>query len=269
MHCRGHWIIVIIMVMGMGLGCRAMRDKGGPTPAPAPSESPKPVAASPTPPVPVQVSPPPILPKDIDSKDYFRIDLLREGLGRSIVPLLNPSHLSFDKLTEKSASSPNFLLESGNLRFDQVLGGISPGESAVHLDGPYQKLSTSSGSQVISFGPVTVNLNVHNLNVSSACGYRVSLTGQVRCTLSGVFDGSTQMVDATGQCMTHSNGTLDNLRVDVGSGNIHTVRYAVGVKIHGSPLDWKAYTWSGSPHVNGLSAKLPTTTESQYECEKQ
>lgn len=266
---RFFWTSLLLVATLLSVGCRAMSDKAGsaPSASPAPTGAPpKPTAPPPKPAAPSQSSPTPKPSKDIDFKENFRKDLLREALGRASLALLNSANLVYEKTSDKGAATPNFWTEFGKIRFDQVLGTVASGASTLHIGGPYHRVVTTSGPQVTSFGPLAVDLSAHDLGVASTCGHDILVNGAVRCTVSGVYDHSSQVMDASGQCMTHTGGVLDNLRLDIGGG-IHTARYVLSIKAHGNPLSWSSYTWTGMAYINGLKTELPDTSSKTYKCD--
>lgn len=171
------------------------------------------------------------------------------------------------KTTAKGANDPNITIEGGGLVFNQVLKGEGDGQGAIHAAGTYQKLDTVSGGTAIYTNPVAIDFNFDRFQIKSECYGTISLTGKIHCTLNATYTYGANILSGTGQCMTHTNGILDNLRVGVGA-NLHKVRYVLGFKIQGSPKDWKAYQWVGSAYVDGIKVDFTQFNETPNTCDK-
>lgn len=240
--------VCILVVLFGSVGCRAFKESD-PPPAQAPSEPP---ASAPQPdtskPLPQSAPPPePNNPQPIDNNDGFKIDLLREALGRGILPTIDTALITLKEASTAGSKDPNISSESGKLEFKQ--GGIS-------ASGNYNKLGTGTGSQVVAVSSALIDFDLAAHSVTSLCGHALLLTGKVRCTLTGVYSSTSKVLDAAGYCFTHQGGISDNLSIAIGTES-HKVRYNLSYKVKGDPLNFENYTWVGMALVDGQSYKMP------------
>lgn len=243
-------------------GCRAISKGDTPTAPvtpPASAGESKPTPTLPPTPTPQTTT--------SDSKDTPPSLILREAVGQNIINLINGELLVLQKNTQKGGSDPNITLDGGKFEFNQPLQGDTGGPGQIHATGTYQKLGTTSGDTAIYTSPTTIDFNFEGLQVKSGCYGNLFLTGNVHCTLSANYAYGTHTLNGTGQCMTHTNGILDNIRLDIG-GNTHKVRYVLGFKVHGDPLDWKAYLWTGTAFVGGIAVDITQLNDPLNICNK-
>ncbi len=255
-------LLIGIGIVALVSGCRALSNDGSPGaqpsgPAPA-TQEPKPVLA---PPAANET-------KSIDNKDVFDVWVLREALGQTLLPLIDGQLVTFQKNpAKKEAQDPNFSMESGKLEFNQTLQGEGGGQAKIHGGGGYQKLTSVSGETILYAHPATIDFNFNKLQIKSECYNTMTLAGKVRCSLSATYTHGSHTLVGSGQCMTHNNGILDNLNLDI-AGSPHKVRYVLGFKVNGNPGDWRAYQWVGVAFVSGLKTDLTPLNDLQNTCSK-
>lgn len=260
-------LTLVTLLIGTFCGCRAMSKGGGP---PAPEQN----AGTPTPPAatPQESKPaPPTVPtpqtqtnRPSDVADVF---VLQAALGREFLPLIDGGLLIFEKAATKGTETPNILLEGGKMTLNQSLQKTEGGQGTIAATGAYQKLGTTSGETALYANKVIIDFNFNALQIKSPCDDTISLSGNLRCTLNGTYTYGTHILNGSGQCMTHSGGSLDNLRLDI-NGTPHKVRYNLGYKVNGDPSDWRSYQWSGAAFVGGIKADLTHLANQQDNCNK-
>lgn len=259
-----YWgVVAALMLSSVGVnGCRALKDDA---PGKAPASTPSAPAVSSPAAAPTTPPPPPPL-ATLDTTAPFRLDVLRESLGRSILKEINPKLLIFNK-NKLQAENITFTSESGKFDFNQNFGEAAKGRLIVQASGAYQKVATSSGPQLLYLNPAVVDAEFKAYPFTSLCGRTLQVSGKVRCTLSMVYGYATDTIDVGGQCMSHTNGTMDNLQVVLGS-DVHKVRYSVQVKGHGAATDFASYQWLGTAAVDGLEMSLTQLPGSSDQCAK-
>lgn len=258
-----------VILVGL-CGCRAM-SKNDPTalaPAPAAPAASAPAAqgSKPTPGPSPAASPAPAV-KPVDSKADANVFLLREALGQSLLPLIDGNRIGLQKTVIKGGSDPNITIEGGKLTLYQLFQGSGGGQGSITVAGGYQKLATTSGEALTYVNPMTIDFSFTGLAIQTGCYGTMSVTGKVRCSLSGTYTQGIHSLTGTGQCMTHTNGILDNLRLD-GGGESHKVRYTLGFKVRGDPQDWRSYQWVGSAYINGQNVDITHLNDIQNICNK-
>lgn len=269
MH-RSYFVVCgLLALVVLGAGCRALKDDApsqsstaapatSPTTAPAAGAS-APVASPPS--SPTTASPPP------EAVTAFRLDLIREALGRTVLTQVEPKNLIFHKNTAQGVENPNYFSETGKFEFSQALGEPNKGQLVVAASGGYQKITTASGPQLLYLSPAIVDVEFKAYSLSTLCGQGIQLTGKVHCTLALVYGYAADTIDVSGQCMSHTNGVMDNLLMGMGS-DYYKARYSVQVKGHGAAREFKTYQWSGAASLDGMSVditQLPGTVE---QCKK-
>lgn len=257
-------VIAGIVIVGMLCGCRAMSKDDAPTPSTTPAPTTQEPSTTPAPspkPAPTPGTNP------SESKDISNITALRETLGQSILPLIDGGLLTLQKTSPKGAADPNITLEGGKFEFNQILKGDGGGQGTAQATGSYQKLGTISGGGAIYVNPTSIDFNFDGLKIKSGCHGTLSLTGNVHCSINATYTYGANILSGTGQCMTHTNGILDNITIEIG-GTTQKIRYVLGFKIQGDPTDWKAYQWVGTAYVGGISVDLTQLNDSQNTCNK-
>lgn len=266
-------LVVGMLVVSVFCGCRAMSKRGDP-PAGSPPTSSEPSAPSPAageskPPStsPASTPLPETQTKPVNNKEISGIFILREALGQEILPLVDGTLLTLQSTTKKGANDPNVTLDNGKLELNQTLPGEGTGQGTVHAIGSFQKLSTTSGDSAIYVHPTMIDFIFSAAQIKSECYGMMTLTGKVRCTLNAAYTYGTHILSGTGQCMTHTNEVLDNLKLDIGN-TTHKVRYALGFKVNGDPTNWKAYQWTGTAYVGGIKVDLTQLNNPKNTCNK-
>jgi len=188
----------------------------------------------------------------IDINDNFRIDLLGEALGKHIITQLEPKLINYQANIKSSNTIAS--TESGHFSYSQTIMGSKGGKLELTANGNYQKIKSTSGETDTYFEPSTLNIDGLNYNERSECGHEYKVNGHVRCILQGNYKENVQKLNISGQCYTHTGGTLDNLKYSLSDG-IHKVRYTVTVNIVGTGTVFESYKWGGSTWVDGIPTK--------------
>lgn len=262
-------VLVGALIIGTLCGCRAMskhETPGAPPPPPPVAGESKPTPAPP--PTPSSApSPPAAQPEPIEDKGVFGAQVLREALGEAILPLIDGELLVLQNTLKKGANDPNITLEGGKLTFKQTLLDENGGNGAVEAIGAYQKLGTTSGAAAVYANPTTIDFNFEGLQVKTGCLGTITLTGKVHCSIKATYTYGANTLSGAGQCMTHTNGILDNLRIGIGT-TTHKARYVLGFKVQGNPKDLKAYQWMGMAYVGGIAVDITQLDNPTNVCNK-
>lgn len=257
-------LLVGMVIVSTLFGCRAMSNDG--TQGPVASQSPTPMETpnTPTPPPSPAISPS-TQTNIVDNKGVSDVLLLREALGERLLALIDGHAMTLQKITSVNTSTPNIIIEDGKLTFDQTIQGQGGGVGTIHASGTYQKLGTASGEGALLAKSTIIDFDFNKLQIISACYSTATLTGRVRCTLNVTYNYGTHTLTGSGQCMTHTEGSIDNLRIDI-AGEPHKIRYVLGFKVHGDPADWGAYQWAGTAYVSGINVDITHLNDSVYTC---
>jgi hypothetical protein len=197
----------------------------------------------------------------------LRFNLLKEALGQSILAKIDLTGLNFHKNDAKSSVTSGFTTEIGKIDFTQVLGEPKQGQLLIQAKGDYQKMLTGSGPQLLYLNPLVLDIDYKGYAPPSSCTQGAQLTGKVRCTLALMYAYAANVVDLSGQCISHRDGILDNVQVTLG-GDTHRIRYDLAVKGNGLGREFKSYQWLGAASFDGNAVVLTHINDSPEKCDK-